>query len=184
MSGDGEARSKNGAVLNGPRPCGSGPAPAHVLFNGRTWHKPLVVLRHQALALLSIDGPSETRVFRLLSPRRAGRADGRQEANSGLVADGPVRPILVVVLAPFTDRNCTGQTPGPETTQKLEEAQLECRRNLAVHRFEFGKGLVDRCPSRRCMLSTKLSTLACSSEAHRSGVSAGQSCRVGRTQES
>ena len=46
-------------------------------------------------------GPPEGRVFRALSRRRAGCADGSHEGNRGLVADGAMRPVFVVVAAPI-----------------------------------------------------------------------------------
>src|ERR1700733_2260153 len=51
--------------------------------------------------LLPIVGPPEGRVFRLLPRWRAGRAGGSHEGSRGLVADGAMRPVIVVVAAPI-----------------------------------------------------------------------------------
>ena len=88
-------------------------------------------------ALLPIVGPPETRVFRLLSRRWAGRAGGSHEANRGLVADGPVRPILVVVLAPILQLFAgVGKGQEPMRVEALRpEASVERLDEGVVGRF-------------------------------------------------
>jgi hypothetical protein len=86
---------------------------------------------------LPLVGPPEGRVFRPLSRRRAGCAGGSHEGNRGLVADGPVRPILVVVFAPILQLFAgVGKRQEPMRVQALRpEAPVERLNEGVVGRF-------------------------------------------------
>jgi hypothetical protein len=77
------------------------------------------------------------RVFRPFSRRRAGCAGGSHEGNRGLVADGLVRPILVVVLAPILQLFAgVGKRQEPVRVKALRpEAPVERLNEGVVGRF-------------------------------------------------
>ena len=89
--------------------------------------------------LLPIVGPPEDRVFRVLPRWRAGRAGGSHEGSRGLVADGAMRPVFVVVAAPILQLFAgVGKGQEPMRVQTLRpEATVERLDEGVVGRFAW-----------------------------------------------
>jgi hypothetical protein len=95
----------NQTPRHGPKPRWRRPAEEGRGFGGDgdlplNFH-PAAIRASACFGLLPIVGRPEGRVFRPLLHRRAGCAGVSHEGSRGLVADCPMRSILVVVLAPI-----------------------------------------------------------------------------------